>query len=269
MKKKFTKTFKNEKLPFLELRHSNSNKHYKKHFHECFSLGVNKKGESVYTNSNSSYQLTKNKLSIINPHEVHSCNATSEVLNEYYMLYLDTSWCAEVQKLIDEKVTSFINIPTHILEDKQFYDEYLFLCGYLFEEHSIADKEDAMINFLIKFFSLFLEESQSAVVDDKFELIKRYMNENYQKNIGLDDLAKYFDLNSFYIIRLFKSNMNLTPRAYLINIKINRSKQFLQDGYSIVDTALECGFCDQSHFHKNFVKIVATTPKEYQLNFVQ
>jgi len=63
--------------------------------------------------------------------------------------------------------------------------------------------------------------------------------------------------------------MNLTPHSYLLNVKINRAKEFLKNGYSIVDTALECGFFDQSRFHKNFVKIVATTPKEYRLNFVQ
>ncbi|WP_419767995.1 AraC family transcriptional regulator [Arcobacter sp.] len=269
MKKIFTKTFKNKNLPFLELRYSNSNTHYKKHFHDSFSLGVNKKGESLYTNSDKSYKLTKNKLSIMNPHEVHSCNASSEVLNEYYMMHLDTSWCRDIQKLIDEKITSYINVPTHILEDESFYNEYLFLCRYLFEEHSIVDKEDALINFFIKFFSLFLEESQTPLIDKKFELIIKYMNDKYKENISLDDLAKYFELNPFYIIRLFKSNMNLTPRAYLINVKINKSKQFLQDGYSIVDTALECGFFDQSHFHKNFVKIVATTPMEYKLNFVQ
>ena len=78
-----------------------------------------------------------------------------------------------------------------------------------------------------------------------------------------------FDLNPFYIIRLFKSEMNMTPHAYLLNLKINKSKELLRKNHSIVDTALECGFFDQSHFHKNFLKIVACTPNEYKLNFVQ
>ena len=59
----------------------------------------------------------------------------------------------------------------------------------------------------------------------------------------------------------------MTPHAYLLNIKINKAKELLKQGYTIVDTALECGFTDQSHFHRNFLKIVATTPKEYQKNF--
>jgi len=43
MKKTFTKVFTHKKLPFIELRYSNSNAHYKKHFHATFSIGVIKR----------------------------------------------------------------------------------------------------------------------------------------------------------------------------------------------------------------------------------
>ena len=42
MNETFTKIFLDEQLTFVELRYSNSNAHFKKHFHDTFSLGVNK-----------------------------------------------------------------------------------------------------------------------------------------------------------------------------------------------------------------------------------
>ena len=269
MKKTFTKIFTHEKLPFVHLRYSNSNMHYKKHFHEEFSLGVNKKGISQYFNSDKEYVLKENCLSIMNPNEVHACNASSEVLNEYYIMHLNNQWCTSIQKLINDEVKSFVDIPTHLLEDEAFYKEYISLCDYLYTDEPIADKEDALITFFMKFFAQFLDESPLKIVDKKFEKIVNFLERHYKENISLEELSQEFNLNEFYIIRLFKSQMNLTPRAYLLNVKINKSKELLQQGLSIVDTALECGFFDQSHFHKNFLKIVATTPKEYQLNFVQ
>ncbi len=269
MKKTFTKIFTDENLPFVELRYSNSNIHYKKHFHDTFSLGVNKEGVSIYTNTNKEYILKENRLSIINPKAVHSCNSCTDILNIYYMLYLDTSWCRNIQNLINEEIKEFIPIPVHILEDKNIFQKYLNLCEYLFSDNSILEKEDELITFFFDFFSLYLEKSRIAIVDKSFEKIVAYLDKNYKENISLETLSKVFNLNSFYIIRLFKSQMNLTPHAYLLNVKINKSKQLLQKGYSLVDTALECGFFDQSHFHRNFLKIVASTPKEYKLNFVQ
>lgn len=269
MKKTFTKIFMDEKLPFLELRYSNSNKHYKKHFHDTFSLGINEQGVSIYTNNDKSYTLDKNMLSIVNPYAVHSCNSCTNVLNIYYMLYLDTSWCMDIQKSIDNSVSDFVNIPVDILEDKVFYDEYLDLCKFLFSDNYILDKEDIVIDFFVKFFSLYLDKSEVPNRSEEFNEIVSYLEDNYKENISIEELSKLFNLNPFYIIRLFKSKINLTPHAFMLNLKINKAKELLQSGYSIVDTALECGFFDQSHFYKNFTKIVATTPKEYRLNFVQ
>lgn len=270
MKKTFTKIFKDKQLPFLELRYSNSNKHYKKHFHDTFSLGINEQGLSIYTNNDKAYTLDDSSgLSIVNPYAVHSCNSCTEVLNIYYMLYLDVSWCRDIQKSIDDRAIDFVNLPVDILEDKNFYDEYLDLCKFLFSDSYILDKEDMVIDFFVKFFSLYLHKSEVPNISEEFDEIVSYLQENYKENISIEELSKLFNLNTFYIIRLFKSKINLTPHAFMINLKINKAKELLQNGYSIVDTALECGFFDQSHFHRNFTKIVATTPKEYKLNFVQ
>jgi AraC-like DNA-binding protein len=269
MHKTFTKVFTDESLPFLELRYSNSNAHYKRHFHDTFSIGVNKEGRSIYENSTKSYTLDKNMLSIINPLEVHSCNSCSDVLNIYYMLYLDTSLCMNIQKLINCEIEEFVKIPIHILEDESFYKDFISLCEFIFHDNSILEKEDELIKFFLNFFSLYLENKEVELVDERFREILLYLDENYKENISLDELSNKFELNSFYIIRLFKSQMNLTPHSYLLNVRINKAKEYLKNGYSIIDTALECGFFDQSHFHKNFFKIVAITPKEYKVNFIQ
>ena len=269
MHKTFTKVFTDESLPFLELRYSNSNAHYKRHFHDTFSIGVNKEGRSIYENSTKSYTLDKNMLSIINPLEVHSCNSCSDVLNIYYMLYLDTSWCMNIQKLINCEIEEFVKIPIYILEDESFYKDFISLCEFIFHDNSILEKEDELIKFFLNFFSLYLENKEVELVDERFREILLYLDENYKENISLDELSNKFELNSFYIIRLFKSQMNLTPHSYLLNVRINKAKEYLKNGYSIIDTALECGFFDQSHFHKNFFKIVAITPKEYKVNFIQ
>ena len=186
--KTFTKIFIDEKLPFVELRYSNSNMHYKKHFHDTFSLGVNKKGVSNYLNNGISYTLDKNMLSIINPNIVHSCNSCSDTLNVYYMLYLNTNWCASIQKIINKNVNTFVNVPVDILEDENFYNEYINLCEFLFSDNYILDKEDLLYSFFIKFFSLFLDETKEEIIDKRFTGIVSYLEKNYKENISIDDL---------------------------------------------------------------------------------
>ena len=266
-KKTFTKIFIDNKLPFIELRYSNNTKHYKEHIHDTFSVGINIEGKSIYTNKDKKYNFDKDMIAIVNANDVHSCNPILKTPNLYYMLYLDEKWCYDIQKSICEEIEAFKAFPEDILYDKKLYRDFFNLCEFLFEENTYLEKEDELIKFFTKLFSKHIEESKEKIEDKSFEAIINFLKENYKENISLNELSEKFELNSFYIIRLFKSQINMTPHTYLLNLKINSAKEFLKKGYSLVDTALECGFSDQSHFHRNFLKIVATTPREYQQNF--
>ncbi len=63
---------------------------------------------------------------------------------------------------------------------------------------------------------------------------------------------------------MFKNKTHLTPHAYLMNTKINKAKDLIKKGVAISDVYFLLGFFDQSHFIRNFKKIVAATPKQYQ-----
>ena len=206
MNNTFTKIFTHKALPYLELRYSNSNAHYKKHFHDTFSLGLNKEGLSIYTNENKKYTLDKNMLSIINPNVVHSCNSCTKKLNVFYMMYLDKTWCAGIQKLINPKIDEFINIPSDLLEDEKMYNNYLNLCEILFSSALFCEKENKLFIFFLDFFSLYLNEELLPCKKNKnFEEILLFLNANYKENISLQDLSDKFNLNIFYIMGISKN----------------------------------------------------------------
>ncbi len=66
--------------------------------------------------------------------------------------------------------------------------------------------------------------------------------------------------------RYYKPHMHKTFR---LNCRIELAKKLLQKGFGLSQVALECGFFDQSHFHRHFKAITTVTPKEYQVNFIQ
>lgn len=61
-----------------------------------------------------------------------------------------------------------------------------------------------------------------------------------------------------------ENNMELTPHAYQIVMRINKAKALLKNGENIASIATDLGFTDQSHFHRNFKSVVAATPKQYK-----
>ena len=72
-------------------------------------------------------------------------------------------------------------------------------------------------------------------------------------------------MSRFHFLRLFKQRFGLTPRQYLIDLRLERASRQLRDsGLSILDIALECGFASASQFAHAFRRRFGCTPREWR-----
>ncbi|MCP4106994.1 MAG: AraC family transcriptional regulator [Desulfobacteraceae bacterium] len=55
----------------------------------------------------------------------------------------------------------------------------------------------------------------------------------------------------------------VSPNEYLIQFRIKKAREFLLQGVSLTDTALDTGFTDQSHFTRFFKRIVGVSSGKY------
>jgi AraC family transcriptional regulator len=95
-----------------------------------------------------------------------------------------------------------------------------------------------------------------------------YIRSHLSQDLSIIDLAQVAGMSPYYFLRLFKKSMHITPRQYIIQIRLDRAKELLRSReLSIADIALQCGFTSQSHFTNVFRQIAKTTPKIYQRDF--
>ncbi len=104
---------------------------------------------------------------------------------------------------------------------------------------------------------------------EDIEKLKELLSADLQKDLPLNSLAHEIDVNPYTLIRSFKAATGITPHAYRMNCRIEQARALLRQGRDITETALECGFFDQSHFHRHFKAMTTVTPQEYRVNFVQ
>lgn len=95
-------------------------------------------------------------------------------------------------------------------------------------------------------------------------LIKEYIDEHYNEPVSLDTLSQVSRVSPFHALRLFRDAEGTTPNGYQIGLRIRRACELLEQGTPIVETALETGFYDQSHFTNTFRRITGVTPREYR-----
>ncbi|MCU0542048.1 MAG: helix-turn-helix domain-containing protein [Oscillatoriaceae cyanobacterium Prado104] len=92
-----------------------------------------------------------------------------------------------------------------------------------------------------------------------------YIHDYLDREINLADLANLIGVSQFHFSHLFKQSLGISPYQYLLQQRIERAKQLLQQtDRSIVDIALACGFNSHSHLSKQFRQLTGTTPSKYR-----
>jgi len=99
----------------------------------------------------------------------------------------------------------------------------------------------------------------------KVQTIIKYINENLQNELSIDEIAGSCYMSKYHMCRKFKDETGTTIGNYIKLQRIYLSKKLLADKESrISDVALETGFSDTSHFTKVFSAEVGITPSQYK-----
>ncbi len=95
-----------------------------------------------------------------------------------------------------------------------------------------------------------------------------YINDNFQKDISLDDVSRVVNISPYYFSKIFKEENGLNFIEYLTNVRIDKAKKLLEDSnLSIKEICLSCGYTDPNYFSRSFKKNVGVTPTEYKEKF--
>lgn len=94
---------------------------------------------------------------------------------------------------------------------------------------------------------------------------KQYIEENYNKDISLDDVSRIVDISPYYFSKLFKEETGENFIDYLTNLRIEKAKDLLMhSGMNIKNICVDTGYSDPNYFSRIFKKQVGVTPTEYR-----
>lgn len=100
---------------------------------------------------------------------------------------------------------------------------------------------------------------------ERMEIVFQFIEEHYQEDIRLQDLAALLPMSEGQFCRTFKEITNYTPIAYLIHIRILKACILLTtSNIKIADIARSTGFSNISYFNREFMKAIHCTPGQYR-----
>jgi AraC-like DNA-binding protein len=132
--------------------------------------------------------------------------------------------------------------------------------------NNAADCRKFFVNIINKLGEAIIEKHR-AVTNKNADLIKKYIDENFNKILSLDIIADYISLNPSYAGRIFKQYYNIGVADYINQIRIEKAVELLNTGdYKINDLAVMTGFTNATYFIRIFKKLIGKTPGQYKEN---
>lgn len=227
--------------------------------HRSYELLYVYEGSLVITSGSETYSLQ--------PHDLIIFRTGADMIE----INNDCSYLTAIFEVNQRKALHILNHTFHCTSELQqilwklliesaessYYTKTLMIC-YLQEALLLLMQFYETINHQ----ALFTDTNTAR--NDLLSEILAYMNKSLAEPVTIEEICHEFYISRSSLQALFKTHLNTSPKNYLLNIKLQKSKELIrQNQYTISEIAYMLGFSSIHYFSRLFKKYFNTTPSAY------
>ncbi len=194
--------------------------------------------------------------------------ALQEIFDQLFSEIVTNKYSAQSVQLL---AIELINLINKICKDADITKEKIFeqdkqphIKVYQYQTYSDLHK------WLIDIFIRLAQHMYKLLNNNYSEITKKsltYIEDHFGESISLNEVAAHLNINSAYLSRVFKKDMQKGLTEYLNHYRILKAQEFMQVSHiKVVDIYKLVGFSNYNYFFKVFKEITGMTPIEYKNN---
>ncbi len=123
-----------------------------------------------------------------------------------------------------------------------------------------------MQDMLTNFWHSLPNQSEHTNYSEKINLTRIYIQQHYDEDLSLDQVAEIISLHPSYLSYIFKKEVGITFLQFLNKIRLEKACKLLkgQNSLSIEAIAAQAGYRSTTYFHKIFRSQLGMSPKQWQ-----
>ncbi|MCP4389068.1 MAG: helix-turn-helix transcriptional regulator [Gammaproteobacteria bacterium] len=156
-------------------------------------------------------------------------------------------------------------LPSFIKLDAALAQYVTFLHQQLSQQSASPSSERQMLLLLIQL----LKErfGHELRLDRRIDAVRSHLDENYQQPISLPQLAAIAHLSVRQLNEIFRRELGMTPRQYLIEKRMQRAWQLLANGaLQVQQVAEQVGYTNLAAFSDRFRRHFGHSPRYLRRN---
>lgn len=196
---------------------------------------------------------------------------TGQETDAYGLLrdFLDALSCKGAKAVdVQQGMLHLLGSVQHAIMVSGIQPTRLFKCANMYEQLSqIREPQLILTWFQERVCEPFLKELGGRSDSQVKRLIEHamiYLQQNYMKDISLDNCADHIGTNPFFLSKSFKQVTGKNFIDYLTGLRLDKAKELLRESaLKINDVAEQVGY-QHSYFNRIFKKLEGMTPSRYR-----
>ncbi|MEZ5920972.1 MAG: AraC family transcriptional regulator [Parvularculaceae bacterium] len=240
-----------------------SNRHFPRHAHDGYGLGLLDKGAHRTWSSFGDVQSEAGDIVTVNPEEMHDGVPIANSVRSWRMIYFERDL---INSVIGEETRRPLEFARPVLRDKSLNGRFAKTFSLLIAD----DGEPLAVDEAIARLLAIIRERYSTKPPpvrrgvSSVRRAREMIDDNPSTALTLEELAKASGVSRFQLIRSFAKETGITPYAYQMQRRVSAARRFIAEGVALADTSCIAGFADQSHMTRAFVRQFGVTPARYQ-----
>lgn len=238
------------------------------HFHDYYVIGFIETGIRCLSCKNKEYTIGQGNILLFNPNDNHSCVQCDGGTLDYRGLNISKeTMLSLVEEITGQRI--LLGFSENVIENDELKCYLHSLHQMIMDGSKEFEKEEMLLLLISLLIEQYGQPFSSCIPECSKEIENAcvFMSEHFAEHITLEELCKRSGLSKSTLLRAFTKSKGITPYRYLQTVRISRAKELLEQGVSTIDTAVQTGFSDQSHFSSFFHMFIGLSPAAYRRIF--
>ncbi len=257
-----------EELGGLEmLKASYYQQEFSRHVHEGFCIGVIEEGAQRFYRTGGNHVAPQGDIILVNADEVHTGSSAVDTGWRYRAIYPTPEVFNELTRDLTTVHGTAPWFREAVLHDEGLAQQFRLLFDLLEQPNNTLLKQTLFLSTIAWLVSKY-SQVKPHVADlsnakQRILNIKELMATMPEQEFSLAELAEMANLSQWHFLRQFKKHIGLSPHAWLVQARLQKSQRLLRQGQNLSEVSQQCGFSDQSHFSRHFRQTFGITPGGY------
>lgn len=231
---------------------------FERHFHDTYSFGLVLEGVEGCRIGRRQHFFEPGVVPLFNPGDVHDGGPATPWGWSYRMVYLERS-------AVPYPGEPVFRVPSRDDPEARTRVEALFDAI----DYGSTLGIEASLHMAAQTLFSPSDDREAELPSERVRRARERIEAECCAPLRLHELTADAGISPSTLLRAFEKSFGLTPHRFQQSCRIAQARRLIAAGRELAEVAADCGYADQSHLNRWFLRIQGVTPGRFQRNILQ